>query len=122
MAEHDAVSELLVEPLSDADRTGDFEHGRSETVSLADVTVTRATLDPEWGVAESKTPRDESAFCRSTHRIYVVSGTLGLELDDGHRTELTSGDTAAIPPGHRGWTVGDERLVYLEFEPADRSD
>ncbi|ELZ63417.1 hypothetical protein C5B91_17715 [Haloferax sp. Atlit-10N] len=117
MADSTEVDELVVTELSDTNPTA-LEAGRTESVDLSDVAVTRATLEPEWG-AEADHDGAEAAYCQNAHDIYVVSGTLGLELDDGTQTEIAAGCAATIPPGHRGWTVGDERLVYLEFDPSE---
>ncbi|WP_042665228.1 hypothetical protein [Haloferax sp. ATB1] len=117
MADSTEVDELVVTELSDTNSTA-LEAGRTESVDLSDVAVTRATLEPEWGT-DSDRGSVEPDYCQNAHDIYVVSGTLGLELDDGTQTEITAGCAATIPPGHRGWTVGDERLVYLEFDPSE---
>ncbi|ELZ77564.1 hypothetical protein G3A49_07320 [Haloferax volcanii] len=117
MADSTTVDELVVTKLSDATSTA-LEGGRTESVELRGVSVTRATLEPGWG-AEADRGGAEPDYCQNAHDIYVVSGTLGLELDDGARTEIAAGRAATIPPGHRGWTVGDERLVYLEFDPSE---
>lgn len=39
-------------------------------------------------------------------------------MDDGTEFELERGP-AATPPGHDGWVVGDEPVVYVEFAGAD---
>ncbi|CQR52340.1 MULTISPECIES: cupin domain-containing protein [Haloferax] len=117
MADSTEVDELVVTELSDTNPTA-LEAGRTESVELSGVAVTRATLEPEWGT-DGDRGSAEPDYCQNAHDIYVVSGTLGLELDDGTRTEITAGCTATIPPGHHGWTVGDERLVYLEFDPSE---
>jgi quercetin dioxygenase-like cupin family protein len=36
-------------------------------------------------------------------------------MDDGEELELGPGDYAYIPPGHDGWTVGDEACVALDM-------
>ncbi|AKU09178.1 MULTISPECIES: cupin domain-containing protein [Haloferax] len=117
MADSTEVDELVVTELSDAESTA-LEAGRTESVDLSDVAVTRATLEPGWGTEDGH-GETELDYCQNAHDIYVVSGTLGLELDDGTQTEVAAGCAATIPPGHRGWTVGDERLVYLEFDPSE---
>lgn len=106
MAGSTTADELVVTKPSDAASTA-LEDGRTESVELRDVSVTRATLEPGWG-AEADRDGTGPDCCQSAHDIYVVSGTLGLKLDDGARTEITAGCAVATPPGHRGWTVGDE--------------
>jgi uncharacterized cupin superfamily protein len=38
-----------------------------------------------------------------------------VRMDDGTVTELTPGTVFHIPPGHDGWTEGDEACVLLDF-------
>ncbi|POG54408.1 cupin domain-containing protein [Haloferax marisrubri] len=117
MADSTEGDELVVTELTAA-KSAAFEAGRTESVELRGVSVTRATKEPEWGT-DGDRGGAEPDYCQNAHDIYVVSGTLGLELDDGTRTEITAGCAATIPPGHHGWTVGGERLVYLEFDPSE---
>ena len=37
---------------------------------------------------------------------------------DGAEEEFGLGDVLFIPPGHDGWTVGDEPCVMLDFQGA----
>jgi class 3 adenylate cyclase len=45
----------------------------------------------------------------------VLSGRQGIALADGTQFELGPGDLYDIPPGHDGWTIGDEPTVMLEW-------
>jgi class 3 adenylate cyclase len=45
----------------------------------------------------------------------VVSGTLGIDFMDGTRAEFGAGEVFDIPPGHDGFTVGDEPCVQIEW-------
>jgi uncharacterized cupin superfamily protein len=36
-------------------------------------------------------------------------------MDDGTELEIGPGDVVSIPPGHDGWTIGDEPCVVLDF-------
>ncbi|WP_424009063.1 hypothetical protein [Haloferax denitrificans] len=117
MTDSTGADELVVTELTAAKSVAS-EACHTESVELSGVAVTRATLEPEWGTDDDRGSA-EPDYCQNAHDIYVVSGTLGLELDDGTRTEIAAGCAATVPPGHHGWTVGDERLVYLEFDPRE---
>ncbi|GKZ15300.1 hypothetical protein [Haladaptatus sp. T7] len=116
MDKDDEVEELIVRNLSNDAEKSTFENGYSESVTLKEMKVVRVTLEPGWGVSSDDDANTNNKYCQKSHHILVVSGTLGLELDDGTKIEIASGSGAAIPPGHHGWTVGDEELVYLEFQ------
>jgi len=116
MAQDDPVTDLLVKALADPDETTSFPNGVAERVSLGGVSVTRATMEPDWHWATDESDLVGEDRCPKSHHVYVVSGTLGLELADGTTAEVGPGEAVAIPPGHDGWTVGDEQLVYVDFD------
>ena len=45
----------------------------------------------------------------------MVSGRLGIDFPDGTRVVFGPGDVFDIPPGHDGYTVGDEPCVQVEW-------
>ncbi|WP_423746560.1 hypothetical protein V5735_20050 [Haladaptatus sp. SPP-AMP-3] len=116
MSKDDEVEELVVRNLSNEGERSTFENGYSESVSLNEMKVTRATLESGWGVSSDESKNTNDKYCQKSHYILVVSGTLGLELEDGAEHEVGTGSGAAIPPGHRGWTIGDDELIYIEFQ------
>ena len=40
---------------------------------------------------------------------------MSVRMDDGTLTEISPGTVFQIPPGHDGWTEGDEACVLLDF-------
>ena len=36
-------------------------------------------------------------------------------MDDGKEEVFGPGDVGSIPPGHDGWTIGNEPVVWLEI-------
>jgi quercetin dioxygenase-like cupin family protein len=55
-----------------------------------------------------------------THLVYVVSGRMGVQTEDGTHAEMGPGDVVYIPPGHDGWVIGDEPCVVVDFGRASR--
>ncbi len=49
---------------------------------------------------------------------YGISGRLKVRMDDGSEEEFGPGEIMSIPPGHDGWVIGDEPVVYLELAGA----
>jgi uncharacterized cupin superfamily protein len=50
---------------------------------------------------------------------YIISGRLGIAMDDGTQQEFGQNGAFVIPPGHDGWVVGDEPCIVLDFAGAD---
>jgi quercetin dioxygenase-like cupin family protein len=104
--------------LDQPDETRNFGKGKLEVVQLGDVTVARGVFEPGWKWSEHIKPIAKTESCQVLHTGYIVSGRMGIRMDDGTEAEFGPGDAYVIPPGHEGWTVGDEPVVALEFRGA----
>ena len=94
-----------------------FEKGELGTVTVGGATVARAVFEPGWRWSTHVGAGMGQALCQVPHLGYVEAGPLAVAMADGSRIELGPGDTAYIPAGHDGWTVGEERCIFLEFPP-----
>jgi hypothetical protein len=93
-----------------------IDKGRVEVVNLGDVTAMRATLEPGWKWSESVKPIAGTNSCEVAHMGYMVSGRMMIRMDDGSQQEFRPGDVGVISPGHDAWVVGNERVVFIDFQ------
>jgi hypothetical protein len=95
-----------------------------EVVGLANGQIQRSTFEPGWRWSESIGPIAGTDRCQVEHIGYAVAGQLHVEHDDGTVTEIRAGDVFRVAPGHDGRVVGDEPVVWIEFQgaahPAER--
>jgi quercetin dioxygenase-like cupin family protein len=98
------------------DETRDISKGKVEVLNLGDTTAMRATFEPGWRWSESVKPIAGTESCEVAHLVYVISGRMGLKMNDGTETEIGPGDVASIPPGHDAWIIGNEPCVALDFQ------
>jgi quercetin dioxygenase-like cupin family protein len=105
--------------LDSPDETRSFDNGKMDVVELGNVTVGRATFEPGWRWSEHVKPIAGTDSCEVPHVGYVISGRMGIAMDDGEEQEFGPNEAFVIPPGHDGWTVGDEPLIVLDFSGAD---
>jgi class 3 adenylate cyclase len=84
-------------------------------VELGDLTVAELVSQPGWRWSVDMKPTVGGEWCQARHLGVVVSGRLGVVLSDGKRAEFGPGDVFDIPPGHDGYTVGDEPCVQIEW-------
>jgi quercetin dioxygenase-like cupin family protein len=89
-----------------------------EVVKLAGGEIGRYTFQPGWRWSEHIKPVVGGESCQTDHVGYVVSGTMGIQSDDGTRAEIQAGSVYRIAPGHDGWVVGDDAVVVVEFQGA----
>ena len=89
-------------------------HGQMEVVHIGDTTIGKGTFEPGWRWSQDVKPIAGTDSCMAHHTLYVVSGRMGVRMDDGSEFELGPGDASVIAPGHDAWTVGDEACVSID--------
>jgi class 3 adenylate cyclase len=92
-----------------------FPNGRLDLFNVGGIVMARTRFEPGWHWARDVQPLAGTASCRAHHVGVVLSGSLGVRMDDGG--EFTIGPNSAydIPPGHDGWVIGDEPWVTIDF-------
>jgi class 3 adenylate cyclase len=86
-----------------------------ELITIGGLTLSRSTQPVGWRWSEHFKHLVGGEWCQARHQGYVLSGIVGMELQDGTILELGPGELYDIPPGHDGYTVGDEPAVLLEW-------
>ena len=98
------------------DESIEFEGIVEEIVEIAGFTVGRIVQPPGWRWSQND-PRalTEGTWCQAHHVGVVLSGRWGAELLDGTLLEFGPDDVYDCPPGHDGYTVGDEPCIMIEW-------
>lgn len=98
------------------DEVRPFEgNGQAAVLEIGGRVVGRATFEPGWRWSENVKPIAGTDSCQVSHLGYIISGRMGVRMDDGTEGEAGPGDVFALAPGHDGWTIGDEPCVALDF-------
>ena len=109
------MPEPRVRNLDQPDQTVEFERITVEQVDIGDFTVGRITIQPGWRWYDHVRPRVGGDWCEARHVGIVLSGSFGVTMRDGTRLEFVPDDVFEIPPGHDGYTLGDEPCVQIEW-------
>jgi hypothetical protein len=109
------MADLLRKSLNAPDEVVDFPKVRTELVHLGDLTVGRFVNQPGWRWSTHVRPTVGGEWCQIRHVGYIISGQLGIDFADGSSVIFRAGDVFEIPPGHDGYTVGDEPVVQIEW-------
>jgi class 3 adenylate cyclase len=109
------VSTAHSKSLDEPDDVQRFPGIAAELVDLGDVTVGRYTAEPGWRWSTHVRPEVGGESCQARHVGVMISGRLGIRLDDGTTFELGPNDVYDIPPGHDGYVIGHEHLVNIEW-------
>jgi hypothetical protein len=110
--------ELLKGSLDSPEETRSIEKGKVEIVNLGNFQGLRATFEPGWKWSECVKPVAGTDSCQVAHMGYMQSGRMVIRMDDGAEHEFRAGEVGSIPPGHDAWVVGDERVVFIDFQDA----
>jgi class 3 adenylate cyclase len=107
----DVVSKSFDRP----DDVVEFPSIKTRIVELGDLTVGELVSEPGWRWSEHVRPTVGGDWCQVRHVGFVISGSLGVDFVDGSRAVFEAGDVFDIPPGHDGYTVGDDPCVQIEW-------
>ena len=97
------------------DEVIEFPKITASLVELGDLTVGMIVSEPGWRWSEHNRPKVGGEWCQARHVGVVISGRLGIDFSDGTTAEFGPNDVFDIPPGHDGYTVGDEPCVQIEW-------
>jgi hypothetical protein len=112
-ADEDLV--LTVKNFEKADGVSETPKSTMSYVDIGGRRVAKIVFEPGWKWSEHLKPVVKTDLCESLHLMYQVSGRHAARMSDGTEIEYGPGDLVLIPPGHDGWTVGDEPSVALDF-------
>ena len=109
------MAETVKKSFDSPEETRNVDKGTVEVLDMSGTQVMRATFEPGWKWSECVKQVAGTDTCQVGHLVYVISGGMGIKMDDGSETEIGPGDVVSIPPGHDAWIVGDETCVLLDF-------
>jgi len=88
---------------------------KAEVVKMGELTFQRVTVQPGWRWSKDLKPVVKTDSCQKDHLMYIISGKVSAQMNDGKVEEFSAGDVASVPPGHDGWNDGEEPAVWLEI-------
>jgi class 3 adenylate cyclase len=86
-----------------------------QIVEVDDLTVARIVQQPGWRWSKDMRSVIEGEWCEAHHIGVNLSGRQGAVFRDGSNLEIGPGEVYDIPPGHDGYTIGDEPAVMVEW-------
>jgi len=101
--------------LANPDETITFPGITEDLVEIAGMTVGRTVQAPGWRWSTDVQPLVGGDWCEARHVGVMISGRTGFLLRDGRTLEFGPDDVYDIPPGHDGYTIGEEPAVMIEW-------
>ena len=87
----------------------------AQLVEVGELTVGYLVTEPGWRWSEHVRPTVGGEWCQARHVGVILSGRVAVQLQDGELREFGPNDVFDIPPGHDGWTLGDEPCIQIEW-------
>jgi class 3 adenylate cyclase len=109
------MAEARAKNLTIPDETLEFPLIKVRQVDLGDLTVGHVVMEPGWRWSAHVRPHVGGDWCEARHVGVVLSGRFEVVMRDGTRLQFGPLDAFEIPPGHDGYTVGDEPCVQIEW-------
>lgn len=98
------------------DETRPFvDKGEGAVLMFGDGVVLKGRFEPGWKWSEHLAPIVETDRCESPHFLYVLSGRMHVQMNDGTEGDVGPNDVAKIEPGHDAWVVGEEACTVIDF-------
>ena len=109
------MATLEKKSLNQPEETEKHEKLKIEVLTIGGFPIRRVTAEPGWRWSKHLKSVAGTESCQKDHLLYVISGKLGVRMNDGKEEEFGPGEVGSVPPGHDGWTVGDKPVVWLEI-------
>jgi class 3 adenylate cyclase len=107
--------EVRAKSLSNPDETLEFPGIKVQQVDLGDLTVGWIVMEPGWRWTTHVRPQVGGDWCEARHVGVVLSGRFEVVMRDGTTLQFGPRDVFEIPPGHDGYTLGNEPCVQIEW-------
>ncbi len=109
------MGEVRVKNLMSPDDTLEFPGIKVRQVDVGDLTVGQIVTQPGWRWSTHVRPHVGGEWCEARHVGVVLSGRFEVVLRDGTTLAFGPDDVFEIPPGHDGYTVGNDPCVQIEW-------
>ena len=86
-----------------------------QIVDIGDLTVARIVQQPGWRWSSDMRSVVEGEWCEAHHVGVQLHGRQGFAFRNGTTLEVGPGEVYDIPPGHDGYTLGDDEAVMIEW-------
>jgi class 3 adenylate cyclase len=97
------------------DEIVEFGGTTEQRVSIGGLAVSRVVMRVGWSWRTHFQPLVGGEWCEAHHVGVMIAGRLAVQLMDGTVHEYAPGDLFDLPPGHAGWTIGNEDSVSIEW-------
>jgi class 3 adenylate cyclase len=110
------MADLRRKSFAEPDQKVDLPGIREDVVEVGEYTVAKIVQHAGWVWSRDMKPLVHAGeWCEARHVGLVVSGRWGAVMRDGTTMEFGPDDVFDVPPGHDGYTIGDEPCLMYEW-------
>jgi class 3 adenylate cyclase len=105
--------EHYVRRFAEPDELVELDTVRSAMITRAGLTVSYDVQQPGWRWSLHVRPLVKTEWCEVRHVGVVLSGRMGIHLQDGTEFEVGPMSLMDLPAGHDAWTIGDQPVETI---------
>lgn len=108
-------SNTLLGPLKDCD-SREICGVQVDVAKTGAVRVKRMIYPPGFHWDQQLRAQVGTEYCMHAHVGFMAQGQINVQYLDGCVEEFKAPQFVAVESGHKGWVVGDEPAVLIEFD------
>jgi hypothetical protein len=112
----------IIKKFATPDEVKTMDKARIETLRIGGKVFNRITMEPGFScrvMLDAMGIKDE--YCETAHLGVLLCGKLHIQMRDGGEYDVVAGEIVDMPPGHKAWVVGDEKVVILDLKGEEKS-
>jgi len=108
--------DLILKRFEEPDEVREMPKGRFEIVTIAGMTIGRATYEPGWKWSEHVGEAQGKSHCVVEHLCLALSGQVTVAFENEPVQVMTPGTLFYVSTKpHDSWVVGDEPYTSIHF-------
>ena len=108
--------DLILRRFEEPDEVREFPYGRFEIITIAGMTIGKATYEPGWKWSEHAGKALGKSYCEVEHLCLALSGKVTVAFEGEPVQVMTPGTLFYVSTKpHDSWVVGEESYVSIHF-------
>jgi hypothetical protein len=87
-----------------------------DEMQAGEARIKRVIYPPGWRWSTHMQPVTGTTTCQHAHVGFVAQGVMEVAYADGCTDRYAAPAFVVVEPGHDGWVVGDEPVVFIQVD------
>jgi hypothetical protein len=87
-----------------------------DELATGEARIKRVIYPPGWRWSTHMQPVTGTSSCQHAHIGFLAQGAMEVAYADGCTSRYQAPAFVVVEPGHDGWVVGDENVVFVQVD------